>query len=73
VIASFGADRNHADVRRRDGEGNGRGALEDEARHSKAVLVLEPPAPGGIVRRGRKGNRLFTVEAKALQSPSGLG
>src|SRR4051812_10784237 len=37
------------------GSGSSRAAIEDEARRSAAVLVLEPSLPGGAVKTSRKG------------------
>ncbi len=37
------------------GSGSSRAAIEDEARHSDAVLVLEPSLPGGALKTSRKG------------------
>jgi len=54
------------------GSENGRAHVENEAKRSKAVLVLEPPAPGGIVKTGRKGTGMFTVETKGIASHAGL-
>src|ERR1700704_3520932 len=37
------------------GSGSSRTAIEDEAKRSDAVLVLEPSLPGGAVKTSRKG------------------
>jgi glutamate carboxypeptidase len=54
------------------GSADGRAHVEDAAKRSKAVLVLEPPAPGGVVKTGRKGTGMFTVEVKGIASHAGL-
>src|ERR1051325_3694716 len=50
----------------------GRALLEDEAKKSHAVLVIEPPARGGLVKTGRKGTGMFTIEARGIASHAGL-
>jgi glutamate carboxypeptidase len=54
------------------GSATGRALVEEEAAHAKAVLVLEPPAPGGVVKTGRKGTGLFSVAAKGIAAHAGL-
>jgi len=51
---------------------SGRALVESEARRARAVLVLEPPAPGGKVKTGRKGTGMFTLEAFGRAAHAGL-
>jgi len=51
---------------------SGRALVESEARRARAVLVLEPPAPGGRVKTGRKGTGMFTFEAYGRAAHAGL-
>lgn len=50
----------------------GRQLVEAEARNAQAVLVLEPPARGGLVKTGRKGTGMFTIEARGRAAHAGL-
>lgn len=50
----------------------GRQLVEDAARNARAVLVLEPPAPGGRVKTGRKGTGIFTIEVRGRAAHAGL-
>jgi glutamate carboxypeptidase len=50
----------------------GRQLVEAEARHAHAVLVLEPPARGGLVKTGRKGTGMFSIEARGRAAHAGL-
>lgn len=54
------------------GSATGRALVEEEAAHAQAVLVLEPPAQGGVVKTGRKGTGLFSVAAKGIAAHAGL-
>jgi glutamate carboxypeptidase len=54
------------------GSATGRALVEEEAAQAEAVLVLEPPAPGGVVKTGRKGTGLFSVVAKGIAAHAGL-
>jgi glutamate carboxypeptidase len=54
------------------GSMSGRAFVESESRRSGNVLGLEPPAPGGIVKTGRKGTGLFTLEARGVAAHAGL-
>jgi glutamate carboxypeptidase len=50
----------------------GRALVEEEARRAEQVLVLEPPAPGGRAKTGRKGTGMFTLRAEGLAAHAGL-
>jgi glutamate carboxypeptidase len=50
----------------------GKALVEEEARRARAALVLEPPAPGGVVKTGRKGTGMFWIEAKGIAAHAGL-
>jgi glutamate carboxypeptidase len=50
----------------------GKAFVEEEARRARAALVLEPPAPGGVVKTGRKGTGMFWIEAKGIAAHAGL-
>ncbi len=54
------------------GSPTGRQLVEAEAREAHAVLVLEPPARGGLVKTGRKGTGMFSVEARGRAAHAGL-
>lgn len=54
------------------GSMTGRALVEEEARRAGNVLVLEPPAPGGRVKTGRKGTGMYTLEALGVASHAGL-
>jgi len=54
------------------GSGTSRAAIEDEARRSSAVLVLEPSLPGGAVKTSRKGVGEFEIIAHGVSSHAGL-
>jgi len=49
-----------------------RALVEAEAQRAAAALVLEPPIPGGIVKTGRKGVGVFTVNAHGRAAHAGL-
>jgi glutamate carboxypeptidase len=54
------------------GSPSGRPLVEAEAKKSRAVLVIEPPASGGRVKTARKGTGMFTIEVKGRASHAGL-
>lgn len=54
------------------GSQNGRALVEEEAARAQQVLVLEPPAPGGRVKTGRKGTGLYTLSVTGRASHAGL-
>lgn len=45
--------------------------IEDEARHSQAALVLEPPIPGGTIKTGRKGVGEFELIIRGRPAHAG--
>jgi glutamate carboxypeptidase len=53
------------------GSGSSRAAIEEEARRSDAVLVLEPSLPGGAVKTSRKGVGVFTLDVEGLAAHAG--
>lgn len=54
------------------GSESSRALVEDEARRSDAVLVLEPAAPGGGVKTGRKGAGEFELLVRGVAAHAGL-
>jgi glutamate carboxypeptidase len=54
------------------GSKTSRSLVEEEAKYAAAALVLEPPAPGGVVKTGRKGIGGFTVRALGRAAHAGL-
>jgi glutamate carboxypeptidase len=54
------------------GSKTSRSLVETEAKNAAAALVLEPPAPGGVVKTGRKGIGEFTVRALGRAAHAGL-
>jgi glutamate carboxypeptidase len=54
------------------GSMSGRSLVEAEAKRSRAVLVIEPPAIGGRVKTGRKGTGIFTIVARGRAAHAGL-
>jgi len=54
------------------GSHTSRQAIEDEARRSEAVLVLEPSLPGGAVKTGRKGCGQFELVAHGVAAHAGV-
>ena len=54
------------------GSGTSRGAIEEEARRSAAVLVLEPSLPGGAVKTARKGCGQFELTVKGVAAHAGI-
>jgi glutamate carboxypeptidase len=54
------------------GSKTSRPLVEEEAQHSAAALVLEPPITGGVVKTGRKGIGVFGVRAIGRAAHAGL-
>ena len=54
------------------GSGSSRAAIEDEARRSRAVLVLEPSLPGGAVKTSRKGCGSYQVVVRGVAAHAGI-
>jgi glutamate carboxypeptidase len=54
------------------GSGSSRAAIEDEARRSRAVLVLEPSLPGGGVKTSRKGCGSYQVTVRGVAAHAGI-
>jgi len=54
------------------GSATSRSAVEDEARRSDAVLVLEPSLPGGAVKTERKGCGSYALTVKGLSAHAGI-
>lgn len=54
------------------GSFTGRALVEAEARRAHAVLVIEPPAPGGRVKTARKGTGIFKISAQGRAAHAGL-
>jgi glutamate carboxypeptidase len=54
------------------GSPTGRPLVEAEAKKSRAVLVMEPPASGGRVKTARKGTGMFTIEVQGRAAHAGL-
>jgi glutamate carboxypeptidase len=54
------------------GSQSSRALIEDEARRSVAVLVLEPSLPGGGVKTARKGVGEFTIEVQGVSAHAGI-
>src|SRR3954463_12374476 len=54
------------------GSETSRAAIEDEARRSDAVLVLEPSLPGGAVKTSRKGCGGYQLAARGFPAPGGM-
>jgi glutamate carboxypeptidase len=54
------------------GSKTGKQLVEAEGQRAHAVLVLEPPAPGGKAKTGRKGTGMFTLEAHGRAAHAGL-
>ena len=50
----------------------GRALVEREAARAECVLVLEPSAPGGSAKTGRKGTGMFTLRAEGRAAHAGL-
>jgi glutamate carboxypeptidase len=54
------------------GSGTSRSGIEAEARHARAVLVLEPALPGGALKTARKGCGQYDVIAHGVAAHAGL-
>jgi glutamate carboxypeptidase len=54
------------------GSETSRAAIEDEARRSRAVLVLEPSLPGGAVKTSRKGCGQYEVVVRGVAAHAGI-
>jgi glutamate carboxypeptidase len=54
------------------GSGSSRAAIEDEARRSAAVLVLEPSLPGGAVKTSRKACGQYELVVRGVAAHAGI-
>jgi glutamate carboxypeptidase len=54
------------------GSATSRAAIEDEARRSAAVLVLEPSLPGGAVKTARKGCGQYELVVHGVAAHAGI-
>jgi glutamate carboxypeptidase len=54
------------------GSGTSREAIEEEARRSEAVLVLEPSLPGGAAKTSRKGCGDFDLTVRGISAHAGI-
>ncbi|MBZ5556120.1 MAG: M20 family metallopeptidase [Acidobacteriia bacterium] len=54
------------------GSATSRAAIEDEARRSDAVFVLEPSLPGGAVKTSRKGCGGYQVVVRGVSAHAGI-
>lgn len=54
------------------GSATSRGLIEEEARASDAVLVLEPCLPGGAAKTQRKGCGEFTMTVRGVSAHAGI-
>jgi glutamate carboxypeptidase len=54
------------------GSESSRAAIEDEARRSRAVLVLEPSLPGGAVKTSRKGCGSYRLTVRGIAAHAGI-
>jgi glutamate carboxypeptidase len=54
------------------GSGTSRQLIEDEARRSRAVLVMEPSLPGGAAKTARKGCGEFELVVRGIAAHAGL-
>jgi glutamate carboxypeptidase len=54
------------------GSASSRSAIEEEARRSEAVLVLEPSLPGGAVKTARKGCGQYTLRVSGVAAHAGV-
>lgn len=54
------------------GSATSRAILEEEARRSRAVFVLEPSLPGGALKTARKGVGEFRVSAEGIAAHAGI-
>lgn len=54
------------------GSRSSRGLVEEEARRSDAVFVLEPALPGGALKTGRKGCGEFELRVRGVPAHAGI-
>jgi glutamate carboxypeptidase len=54
------------------GSGTSRAAIEDEAKRSQAVLVLEPSLPGGAAKTARKGCGQYEIVVRGIAAHAGI-
>ncbi|HKP45710.1 MAG TPA: M20 family metallopeptidase [Pyrinomonadaceae bacterium] len=54
------------------GSPTGRALVEQYARNAQVVLVIEPPAAGGLIKTGRKGTGMFSIAAHGIAAHAGL-
>jgi glutamate carboxypeptidase len=54
------------------GSATSRAAIEEEARRSDAVLVLEPSLPGGAVKTARKGCGEYELHVRGVAAHAGI-
>jgi glutamate carboxypeptidase len=54
------------------GSGSSRAAIEEEARRSRAVLVLEPSLPGGAAKTSRKGCGSYELVVRGVAAHAGI-
>jgi glutamate carboxypeptidase len=54
------------------GSGTSRRIIEEEARRSDAVLVVEPSLPGGAMKTRRKGCGEFTLTVRGVSAHAGI-
>lgn len=54
------------------GSQTSRAAIEEEARQSAAVLVLEPSLPGGTLKTARKGCGTYEVTVRGISAHAGI-
>jgi glutamate carboxypeptidase len=54
------------------GSATSRSVIEEEARHSCAVLVFEPALPGGAVKTARKGCGNFAITVTGVAAHAGI-
>ena len=54
------------------GSRSSRGLVEEEARRSGVVFVLEPALPGGAVKTGRKGCGEFELQVRGIAAHAGI-
>ena len=54
------------------GSHSSRALMEEEARRSECVLVLEPPLPNGSVKTARKGVGVYVLETHGKQAHAGV-
>jgi len=54
------------------GSGTSRQAIEEEARRSEAVLVLEPSLPGGALKTARKGCGTYEIVIRGIAAHAGV-